>query len=219
MASGGWSIQEVTSFYGSYAKEYDEDIKLETYPAPFAIGSWVLDFLLRVRPAQSGKAPQEDTRFKLLDLGCGTGQSSKMFFSHPSAKFDVYGVDATPQMLEKAKLLPFKELICQDVERPLPFNRTTFDAIVCVGVMDFIRNPTVVLNDVSLILKESGEGCFGVTFPDPQFSRSEVEALFRQTGFLIERHERFFGYKDSQSGESVYYHGYLLTQSDGPSLH
>ncbi|KAI9011376.1 S-adenosyl-L-methionine-dependent methyltransferase [Gaertneriomyces semiglobifer] len=117
-----WSISQITDFYASYSKQYDEGIQRDTYPAPFIISCWVLEFLKSHRNLVDGK------NVSVLDLGCGTGQSSKVFLtSQYKEHFDVYGVDATPEMLEKAKQYPFTQLLCQDIEAPLPFT-ISFDA-------------------------------------------------------------------------------------------
>lgn len=67
--AAGWSVDEVTNFYSSYAKSYDDQIQTDSYPAPSVIGSWVLDHLSKL---SQNSDPSEALR--VLDLGCGTGQ-------------------------------------------------------------------------------------------------------------------------------------------------
>jgi SAM-dependent methyltransferase len=86
-----WSIEEINNYYAEYAKEYDDDIHPDTYPAPFLISTWVVEELLDLLASRD--------KLKILDIGVGTGQSSKLFFSHQkSRQFDVFGVDATPEV-------------------------------------------------------------------------------------------------------------------------
>ena len=97
--------------------------------------------------------PLPEKAVYILDLGCGTGQSSVTFFnthykkqtsdttqiqqqnfqfqheykdskhhSFSSTVFKVIGVDATEEMLDQARRLPFTELHCLDIEKPLPFD-------------------------------------------------------------------------------------------------
>jgi len=144
MKETSWDIKEIESFFGNYASRYDQEIEADRqgYPAPFVIGSWILDFLLSIKKLSSttDKVTMSNKQnlytselpnyIKILDLGCGTGQSSSVFFSHPNHdKFSIIGVDATPQMLEKANNFPFTELICKDIEKTLDFPQSPFDAI------------------------------------------------------------------------------------------
>ncbi|KAJ3014402.1 hypothetical protein HKX48_005180 [Thoreauomyces humboldtii] len=185
-----WSIKQVKEFYASYAKKYDEEILPENYPAPFVIASWVVSYLANI----SHTAPDP---LRVLDLGCGTGQSSKLFFTQPLTQdINVYGIDATPE----------------DVETAFPYDRP-FDAVICVGVMDFIKHPQKLFAAVAKSLRKSG-GCFGVTLPESgelnTFSEEELLKLADANGFKLVKHDRFFGYEDSESKVVVRYHGILL---------
>ncbi|KAJ3309119.1 hypothetical protein HDU76_003720 [Blyttiomyces sp. JEL0837] len=157
--------------------------------------------------------------------------SSRPFFSSPySAFFEVTGMDATEKMLEKARSLPFKELLINDIEGAWNVDNV-FDAIVCVGVLDFVQDPEALLTKVATLLKP--EGCFGLTIPevsssDPDlidvmgedFTRvssgeataegkpDTMEELFRRCGLRISTKSRFTGYTDSASGK-------LMTSPDG----
>ncbi|KAI8823703.1 S-adenosyl-L-methionine-dependent methyltransferase [Fimicolochytrium jonesii] len=219
-----WSIEEVTRFYGNYAHSYDDEIAADSYPAPSVIATWVLAHLTNSQPPEGGK-------FRVLDLGCGTGQSSKPFFEPPlNEQIIMYGIDATPevlateagpwiadvwrgQMLEKAKQFPFQELRCQDIEAPLPYDEP-FDAVVCVGVMDFIRSPQALLEKVAKSMRPNEGCCFGLTIPESgdlnKFNNDELTKLVHDSGFKILKHNRIFGYKDSETDDCVQYHGLLL---------
>ncbi len=126
----------------------------------------------------------------------------------------MYGLDASPEMLEKARAYPFKDLVLQNVEEPWRVPGP-FDIIVCVGVFDFIREPGPFLAQAYAAMHKGGRGCFGLTFPESglmaKYSVKRCQALLAQHGFFIERHQRFFGYLDSETGETVHYHGFLLT--------
>ncbi|KAI9340136.1 S-adenosyl-L-methionine-dependent methyltransferase [Zopfochytrium polystomum] len=94
------------------------------------------DALARLAAPLTGLIPA----LKILDLGCGMGRSSMPFFSAgEDYRFEVIGIDATPEMLEKAKLLPFRRLKCLDLEEPWDLGEV-FDAAVCVGVSRYIRD-------------------------------------------------------------------------------
>lgn len=162
-------------------------------------------------------------------------------------------------MLDKAAERKFDTLVKHDLEAypyPTTLKPATFDAVVCVGVMDFIRDPRAFMVHARSFMKpartavvgavngkNAGAGAsattaaatsaasfdmslpasvLGITIPErhphsdlSSFSRAEMETLFRETGFLVERHERFMGYFDSNSGLVQYYHGWLCTMDEG----
>ncbi len=111
--------------------------------------------------------PAEDAI--VLDLGCGTGLSSQLFFQH---KFQVHGVDISPGMLKKAEKYPFASLTCADLENEKLNFDTTFDFITCLGVMEFIHNPVEFIAKCKPLLKE--DGVLGITFPLNAYSEAEV---------------------------------------------
>jgi predicted TPR repeat methyltransferase len=58
---------------------------------------------------------KEGEALEVLDLGCGTGLSSELFFEAEGCA--VTGVDLTPAMCEEARQTKaFKEVICQGVD-------------------------------------------------------------------------------------------------------
>lgn len=142
-------------------------------------------------------------------------------------------------MLEKARKRAYDELLVHNLES-YPFDEQTippasFSVIVCVGVMDFIVGPRAFLKYIRGLLKPSvvppldpsgaettsepqPQAVLGITLPErhsysdlSSFTRMEMEQLLRSSGYWIERHERFIGYRDSQTGRVQYYHGWLCT--------
>lgn len=116
-------------------------------------------------------------------------------------------------MLERARRFPFTSLLCQDIETfPLPGG--PYDAVVCVGVMDFIKSPDLLFAEIHRLLEDSPKGYFGVTLPDSgdlnNFSPAQVEELATKAGFKVLKQDRFLGYTDSSTGEVVHYLGFLL---------
>ncbi len=106
---------------------------------------------------------------------------------------------------------------------PESIKEGAFDLIVCVGVMEFIHNPLGFLSYARRFLrrKQNQLTRMAVTLPErhahselSSFSRAEMEALVRQSGFYVERHECCVGYVDSQSGLVQMYHAFLLSPND-----
>ncbi|KAI8903373.1 hypothetical protein EDD86DRAFT_272354 [Gorgonomyces haynaldii] len=110
-------------------------------------------------------------------------------------------------MLEKAKELPFKRLICQPIDKFE--NQEIFDVIVCVGVLDFIAD----LDNLFLRLKKNlhQKSLFGFTVPETPndglvgLDLQETRQLFSRTGFEVLKQEKIHGYTDSASGKVVEY--------------
>ncbi|KAI9092399.1 S-adenosyl-L-methionine-dependent methyltransferase [Phlyctochytrium arcticum] len=202
----GWSVDKVTEFYASYAEEYDEGVRGETYPAPQVVASWVLEWL------------EKKDHVNILDLGCGTGLSSQPFFSPPyNLSTSVYGVDATPEMLKQARAYQFKELECADIEKDDYFQNQQFDVIVCVGVLDFVKDMQSLFAKMRRMLqKQTPRPCL-VSFTIPSsgtlnaFSNTEIQQLVDILGGTIWKRQKMLGYCDSESGDIVEYVGVAVT--------
>jgi SAM-dependent methyltransferase len=70
---------------------------------------------------------------RVLDLGCGTGEHSRLLAAHG---FEVVGVDASESMLEKAREAPVPENLCFVQGRVQEIDRVTegdFGGAVCLG--------------------------------------------------------------------------------------
>ena len=120
------------------------------------------------------------------------------------------GIDATPEMLEKATTLPFKSLNCQNLEDSLDANSGFYDAVVSIGVFDFIVNADKVLGEISRILKSGGVA--GITIPENggTWGKEDFINLFKQCNLQIIKTEQFFGYQSSIDGQNVNFIGFLL---------
>ena len=212
-----WSGQEIAEFYRGFVQQYDDDISSNCadYPAPFLIGRWVLEQWQSQQQQQLSKVD----KIRVLDLGCGTGQSGVPFIQQSSVECEVVGVDATPEMLNRASQRGYHQVIVHDLEeRPYPsqLKMSSFNVVLCVGVMDFIKEPVNFLNYCKQFLTSGG--LVGLTLPErhqhsdlSSFSEDEMrQLLIDQAGFSrIIRHDRFMGYRDSVTGNIQYYHGWL----------
>jgi len=86
---------------------------------------------------------------------------------HTSIFFHVIGMDVSVSMLEvaKKKRLPFQKLICQDINhlQDTDFKDNTFDAIIMIGVLEFVKKPHQLFKCIHRLLKSGG--WFGLTIP------------------------------------------------------
>ena len=111
-------------------------------------------------------------------------------------------------MLKKAKLLPFKSLHCLNIANTLDFVAASFDAVICVGVLDFIVEKVNIISNMSKVLKNGGIAAF--TIPAKISYEDQLINLLKDYQFSILKSKTFFGYQDSTSGNTVKFRGFLL---------
>lgn len=192
----------IAKIYAGLASNYDEIVfRDRDYTAYEVIPEWILEKNL-LQP-------------NVLDLGCGTGLSALKFLKQG---YPVTGIDLTIEMIQKAKKLPFQQLICQSLLDPFPLADDEFSIVTLLGVMEFIQSPCRLFNEVHRVLKNGG--LFGLTVPLKlsfeqerqvgvySFHPAEIEALFAQSSFSVERKEALQGFV--AEGVTVRYSGYLL---------
>lgn len=97
---------------------------------------------------------------RLLDIGCGTGGFSAALLS--SSNF-VTGIDISGYAIRTAKLRYKKKkrlnfFVCNITSAKLPFPANTFDAIICLHVLEHIDPSKLqpVLKEFQRILKKGG---------------------------------------------------------------
>ena len=94
----------------------------------------------------------------VLDVGCGTG----VFLEEMIKKgYAAAGIDLSLAMILDAdrKLSVYKgilsDVVCADVDR-LPFPDNYFDAVTCVGVLEYLKNEVRTLIELKRVLKPHG---------------------------------------------------------------
>lgn len=195
-------LDETKRIYKNFSKTYDKDLKeLMNYTAYLRVPRMVIEHLKTSNP-------------QILDLGCGTGLSSLLFFEMGC---EVTGIDGTRAMIERASRFPYKKLICQNLEKSWRVKDKSFDAVVMIGVMEYIDDPPALFKQVGK--KLVGGGLFGLTVPQKSswFSESglrsyyskEIEPVMSESGFTIIKREKILGVEEN--GRRAYYKNYLLS--------
>ncbi len=88
---------------------------------------------------------------RVLDIGCGTGTHLIMF---SKMGLDVSGVDASPEMISKAKeRLGHKSAFKVAMAEDLPFDDNEFDLAVLIHTLEFIDNPLSALREAGRVAK------------------------------------------------------------------
>jgi predicted TPR repeat methyltransferase len=194
-------LTSVKAIYSHFAKSYDRELRDDMkYTAHVEVPRLIVEELGSIDA-------------KVLDLGCGTGLSSLLFFEHG---YEVTGIDGVAAMVRRARKLPYKKVIQQDLESPWRVKDRSFDAAVMLGVMEYIIYPEVLLRQVHDKLVPGG--VFGLTVPHhsklyemgglKSYYPKEIEPMIVRSGFDIVMSEKTIGYEDE--GRKVLYWNYLL---------
>jgi SAM-dependent methyltransferase len=194
-------IQEIKRIYSAFSISYDREVKRDLhYTAYLRLPELVISHLDSAAP-------------EILDLGCGTGLSSLLFFK---AGCRVTGIDGTRAMIGRAGRLPYRKLICQDLEKSLRVKDLSFDAAVMIGVMEYINDPAALLTRLRRKLRRGG--VFGLTVPQRSslysesglrsYYKKEMEPTMAGAGYRIIECERIVGIEEG--GRRTYYWNYVL---------
>lgn len=131
---------------------------------------------------------------KILDIGCGTGANGLEF----SRTYDYAGIDSNPEAIKFSKKT-LKDVFLMNAE-DLKFKRNSFSAVLCLDVLEHLKNERIVLKNIKNILKE--DGVLIVTVPAFMFlwsdhdnvlhhyrrySQKELELLLSASGFKVLR--------------------------------
>ena len=94
-------------------------------------------------------------RGKILDVGCGVGDFSEAIeFYRPD--LDVYAVDISSKAIALAKKRNLKVHFKVCDAQKLPFKSNFFDAIVCFDLIEHVKSPKRVLDEIYRVLKPKG---------------------------------------------------------------
>jgi predicted TPR repeat methyltransferase len=170
----------MASEHNKYAKEYDDQIKnYDCYIAEVLFG-------LSYEYIKKGES--------ILDVGIGTGISSKLFYL---TGLQIFGIDVSAEMLnicEKKGIA--KELIEQDLlVFPWPYQNGMFNHVICCGVFHFIGDLDMMFEEISRIQKTDGIFTFTVMNGKDDRRNQEKYEKYIEDGFNIFCHKASYIYK------------------------
>ena len=120
-------INYVQKVFDNFADSFDETLDGLDYKVPPIIAEEIKKYGINFLP----KNP------RVLDAGCGTGLCSK-YLDSALKKYQLYGVDISAQMLEKARQRgKYKELKKDDMESYLIKQKNKFDLIIAADVLTY----------------------------------------------------------------------------------
>ena len=88
---------------------------------------------------------------RVLDLGCRSGALTRHFLDGNS----VVGLDVDPVALDKAAALGI-ESVQANVEEPLPFDDSSFDAVVAGELFEHLQFPDALVGEIRRVLRPGG---------------------------------------------------------------
>lgn len=106
----------------------------------------------------------------VLDVGCGTGASHKLF-TRGAAQVDWFGVDIIDSPEVHARTQSEARLVSYD-GRHLPFADSSFDAVYSNQVFEHVRHPETLLGEIHRVLRPGGSFIGSVSYLEPYHSFS-----------------------------------------------
>jgi len=89
---------------------------------------------------------------KFLDIGCGLGR----YFGY-IRDCEIHGVDFSEKVCQKAREdNPSATVLCHDITAGLPYTDNTFDYILCAEVLEHMKDPQALVNEIYRVLKPDG---------------------------------------------------------------
>jgi SAM-dependent methyltransferase len=141
-------------------------------PAIFA--PWSAELIERARPI----GPSD----RILDLGCGTGIVARKLRERLGGAADITGLDASAEMIAKARELAPELTWHEGNAMSLPFPDASFELVVCQQMLQFVPDRAVALREIRRVLVRGGRLVLATWRP-----RHEL-ALYEALGRVAERH-------------------------------
>lgn len=139
----------VTRLFDDYADRFDAHLNQISYRVPELIREAVVEV-----------AGDDAPGWRILDLGCGTGQCGEML--KPLAAF-LAGIDLSPRMIAKSRERKvYDSLAIRGIEEALQEGEQAFDLIVAGDVFTYVGELAGVLQGCARALRPGGLIAFSV---------------------------------------------------------
>ncbi len=91
---------------------------------------------------------------KILDIGCGKGRFSEIFFMKGA---NIFGIDPSEKLLKEAREKSFGKSFISGSATDLPFSDNTFDCVFCIEVLEHVPDFRKAVREMVRVLKRNGK--------------------------------------------------------------
>jgi methionine biosynthesis protein MetW len=107
---------------------------------------------------------------RCLDLGCGDGRMSGLWLQQRRCEY--IGVDIAQNAVRAARARGLEAVRVEDASQ-LPFENDSFDAVVCIEVIEHLFEPQMALREALRVMKPGG--VLLVTTPNVAYWRRRID--------------------------------------------
>ena len=152
------------STYARFGDTLYREIRRDTWHDDFGQNGWITapeqDQFIQWLALKPGR--------RVLDIACGSGGPALRMAAQSGASIvgiDIHpdGIKAGQHEAERRGLSALATFQVIDAQRPLPFDDSSFDAVVCIDAINHLADRTRVLREWARILKPGGH----LLFTDP----------------------------------------------------
>nr|XP_033778097.1 methyltransferase-like protein 27 isoform X2 [Geotrypetes seraphini]XP_033778098.1 methyltransferase-like protein 27 isoform X2 [Geotrypetes seraphini]XP_033778100.1 methyltransferase-like protein 27 isoform X2 [Geotrypetes seraphini]XP_033778101.1 methyltransferase-like protein 27 isoform X2 [Geotrypetes seraphini]XP_033778102.1 methyltransferase-like protein 27 isoform X2 [Geotrypetes seraphini] len=142
------TLEEKLQFYDRWALEYEQDVEVLEYRAPYLAAECLASVFPADRDSQT-----------ILDVACGTGLVAVELYRHGFCIF--HGVDGSERMLQHAE----QKRLYQELKlnilgyEPLAAPTDRYDAVITVGALSIGQVPLSVMPELCRVTKPGGFLC------------------------------------------------------------
>ena len=147
----------------------------------------------------------------IIDIGCGSGVQLKEIGKNGYSRAVGIDVNLNALRFAKGRSLPDAEFILADAQY-LPIRSSSVDKIICAEIIEHVKDPRLLINEISRVLKQ--RGAVIITTPNDKSVWGIYEFLWDVFGRgrnYGETHLRFFSESDLRGNFSGF--GECRTQS------
>lgn len=131
---------------------------------------------------------------KLLDVGCGPGTLTNLsYYDKKKDKYKIYGIDIEEKNIKQIKTtFPSGIFLTADAEK-IPHPDNYFDEIAIRHVLEHVKNPSKVLEEVKRVVRE--KGTIIVAVPHDKLEKLMAKIVQNYMGNSDSHHQRIFNGK------------------------
>jgi len=183
----------VEELFDVFAEYFDDVLHNLQYDSPKIIAEYLYEHF----------NTKNKKNISILDLGCGSGLCGK-YIKNKLTKVQLYGVDISAKMLEKAaEKNVYDNLLQSDITDCFTKEKLVFDAVVASDVLTYFGELETLFKKVDSLLKKNSAFIFTVTenktndfdfflMPSSRFVHSEkyVDSIIKKYNFKVKKSDK-----------------------------